>query len=122
MNDENQTIEELLMGYKELKTTLGVLKDDQETIIKTGKSILNGTGGKTKKQIDDEVFILSKRIKIIDDAMSSLPEMQRRIIERRIIDGEPYFIVCGELHMGERGARKLKRKALQALERIMQIT
>jgi DNA-directed RNA polymerase specialized sigma24 family protein len=110
------------MGYKEIKTTLGVLKDDQETIKATGKNILNGARGKTKKQIDDEVFILSKRIKIIDDALASLPELQRRIIERRIIDGEPYFIVCAELHMGERGARKLKRKALQVLERIMQMT
>lgn len=112
------TMEELLKDYKKDKTTLGILKDEQESRMTTGKGIL-GTSGKSKEELDEEIYLLGKRIKIIDDAMASLPELQRRIIQRRIIDRESSAVVCGELHMSESSTRQLKRKALAALERMM---
>lgn len=112
------TMEELLKDYKKDKTTLGILKDEQESRMTTGKGIL-GTSEKSKEELDEEIYLLGKRIKIIDDAMASLPELQRRIIQRRIIDRESSAVVCGELHMSESSTRQLKRKALAALERMM---
>lgn len=113
------TIEELLKDYKKDKTTLGILKDEQETRTTTGKGILMGTSGKSKEELAEEIYLLGKRIKIIDDAMASLPELQRKIVQRRMIDGEPFNRVCGEIHMSESGARQLQRKAIAALEQLM---
>lgn len=120
---QQQTMEEFLKEYKELKIRLSILKDERESLQATGKSIFmqGGFGSKDndKSQTDDDIFLLEKRIKIIDDTLASLPELQRRIIECMVIDGEPYIIVCAELYISDGGARKLKKKALKTLERIM---
>lgn len=116
-----KTVEELLKEYKEIKTRLGRMKDEHESLEKLGRGILAGQQQQSKDQIEAEIFLLGKRIKIIDDAIGTLPELQRRVIERHIIDGEPYFVVCAEMYMGERGVRNLKKRAMLTLERIIPI-
>lgn len=115
-----KTVEELLRQHNEKKTRLGLLKCELEVLNKTGKSPAGDTG-RDREKIEEEIYLLGMRIKIVDDAVASLPELQRRVIERHIIDGEPYYKVCAEMYMGERGVRNLKKRALQILERIIPI-
>lgn len=120
MEEQRQSlIIDLLKEYKENYTKIKILQKELESLNFIGKTVIIQGTIKTKEQISEEIFLLEMRIKIIDEAMSALPELQKKVIERRVIDGEPYFIVCGELHMGERYARQLKKKALQTLERII---
>lgn len=68
-----------------------------------------------KTNYEKEINRYKKQILLIDKALELLPEFQRLLIIKKVIERKPYFTVCAELHISESYAKKVKRKAINNL-------
>lgn len=122
------------MDYKQIRVQIDILKVDLKTIEMTGVSAINyntssqaitsnkAEAKKTKEykaEIEQTIFILERKLAIIDKAMGILNTIQRELITKKLIEDEPYYKVCGDLHVGERYARKIKKKAILRMQEVM---
>lgn len=132
-------IENMIKEYKEIQVEIDILKEELKSIEVTGISAINYEGvgnGKTysisrpveneviqmeriKEDIKDKIFVLEKRLSIIEKALEVLNETERTIIHKQLIDGEPYFTFTGSLHISERTAKRIKKVAISKMARII---
>lgn len=65
----------------------------------------------------DELAILEERKAIVHDAISMLPEEQRRVIELRLIDGRPIKEAADIMQKTEGALKMLQQRALQNIRK-----
>ena len=120
-----EQIKEALESYNTTRIQIGILKDELESIKRTGLSAMghedtNPEENETyKSELENKMFNMTKKLAIIDKAMGALNQLSKEIIIRKVINDEPYYKVCGDLHIGERYARKIKKRSILKMEEII---
>lgn len=130
----------MIKEYKELQVEIDILKHEIESIEVTGISAINYEGEKTgvtykinkpteeeavkltdkKDRIQNKIFVLEKRVNIIERILGVLNNQERELIYKHIIEGLPYHKFCGfeGLDMSERKAKQIKKDALNKLLKV----
>lgn len=125
-------VKKILEDYQEIKTRIQVLREDLESINRIGISAINFNGGyeetvskptkieakKTaeyKIELENTISLLEKKIIIIDKAVEILPDNYKAFIKMKLIKKISYYQVCTQLHISERYARKIKKRAIQKI-------
>lgn len=136
--DINET-EKVIRTYQKLKKRIKILNNELESIKETGISALEfKLGGKSKtntvnrvtenvalknientKKLKKELFVLSKQVEIIDNALDSLDKTEREVIKYKLIEGLTYMDIADELSISVIYAKKLKKKALIKVKKII---
>ena len=127
-------IVKILKEYNQTKIQIEILKEDIKTLQKTGYSPINYNylitkeveeiekNKKYKLMVEQTIFLLERKLVIIDKAIETLDFLQQQIIKKRLIENESYYKICDDLHISERYARKLKKKAvLKILDVLLQM-
>lgn len=118
-------IKEALEHYNTTRTQIGILKDELQSIERTGLSAIGHEDATLedkqtyRSELENKIFNLEKKLAIIDKAIGALKQISKEVIIRKVINDEPYYMVCGDLHIGERYARKIKKIAILKMEEII---
>ena len=124
--------EELVKEYKQMQVKVKIYEDEIESIEVVGLSSIdfeamaitaNGRISKPteneaigiaekKSKMEKAMYIMRKRIKLVDLAISSLAELEKEVVVRKLIESQPYYRICGDLHISERYAKQIKKQAL----------
>jgi hypothetical protein len=70
-----------------------------------------------RKELEEKITVIYQRLEILDGALKALTRFEYEIIKRKVIDGEPFYRICGDMKISERNARRTKARALVKLER-----
>jgi len=131
-------IEDIIKSYKEINARINILEEEKESIQETGISAMSFVEVKIKsnsiysvteesaientrktKLIENKIYILKKRLNILNEAIVSLSTLERNIINMKLIDDDPYFKICGNLSISKRHAINLKNRALKKIARLV---
>ena len=135
-----EEVEELLKNYNSIKLQIYIFKEELSSIENTGVSAINYDFKSSptneiqrptenealyitqrKKQLEMKIFILEKKINIIDRALEHLEDTERDIITMRFIKNEPFYKICLEVHVSERWAREIRRRAITKIASFIDI-
>ncbi len=67
------------------------------------------------RRASSEISAILRRKVLIDDLVAALPEIQKRVIELRYIDGHRWTYIALKLHYDESSVRRLEAAAVSAL-------
>lgn len=131
-------IEDIIKGFKQIKARINILEEERESIQETGISAMSFVEVKIKsnniysvteetaientektKIIENKIYILKKRLNILNEAINSITTLEKNIIVMKLIDDEPYFKICGDLSISKRHAINLKNRALKKIARLI---
>jgi DNA-directed RNA polymerase specialized sigma subunit len=124
-------INETLQQYQKIIARITILKAEIAVIETTGVSAISFDARegieikwqrRTKKQRDEiriTIILLEEKLKIINTAIKTLPELQQNFINLKYLQNKPYYTVCGTLHITERYARTIKAKAIKQIVEII---
>jgi hypothetical protein len=128
-------VEGFYEDLNELRAHVEVLKSELYSLEATGISAMNlekvGTSYNIskptemdalnligrRKELEEKIIVIYKRLEILDSALKALTRFEFEIIKRKVIDGEPFYRICGDMKISERNARRTKARALVKLER-----
>jgi len=130
-------VEEFLRQYKQMKVQVKIYENEISTYDITGVSSLNfdhvgitGQGNITSpteqealkrkeviEKLAQKITILKSRICLIDLAIKALSDIEQKVVIRKIINQEPYYRMCGDLHISERYAKKIKKEAIEKIRK-----
>jgi FixJ family two-component response regulator len=128
-------VEGFYEDLNELRAHVEVLKSELYSLEATGISAMNlekvGTSYNIskptemdalnligrRKELEEKITVIYQRLEILDGALKALTNFEFEIIKRKVIDGEPFYRICGDMKISERNARRTKARALVKLER-----
>jgi hypothetical protein len=128
-------VEGFYEDLNELRAHVEVLKSELYSLKATGISAMNlekvGTSYNIskptemdalnligrRKELEEKITVIYQRLEILDGALKALTHFEFEIIKRKVIDGEPFYRICGDMKISERNARRTKARALVKLER-----
>jgi len=67
------------------------------------------------RRASGEISAILRRKVLIDDLVAALPEIQKRVLELRYIDGHRWTYIALKLHYDESSVRRLETAAVTAL-------
>jgi FixJ family two-component response regulator len=70
-----------------------------------------------RTELNEKIIVMQQRVEILDNALNALTPFEYEIINRKVINNEPFYRICGDLKISERNARRTKARALIKLER-----
>lgn len=132
-------VEKIIRGYNSLKRKINILSKEIESLTETGISALSfSLGGKSKtnnisrptednairnadkkKRAKKELFVLKKQLEIIEESLNSLDDMEKQVIELKLIKNYSYEEIAEEVNISVIYAKKLKRKSLVKIKSII---
>lgn len=133
------SVENFYEDLNELIAQIEVLKSELISLEATGISAMNldkvGTSYNVSKptekdaisligrriELEKKIIVMEQRLEILQNSLKALSPYEYHIIKRKVIDGEPFYRICGDLKISERNARRIKARALLKLERTISI-
>lgn len=135
------TIEEDYQNLNSFKAQVEILRYELVTLELTGISAMNydGVGHSSNvsnptetevinynsrmEYLKNQIIILEQKIKILEEAMKifEINSHEYLILIRRVINGEVYYRICGDLKIGERHARRIKYEVIQKLAKTINV-
>lgn len=131
-------MEKIIKDYKLIKARIRILKQEKKSINKTGLSAMSFVKVKVENNqiysateemalennekreiIDNKIYILKKRIEILDEALKSTSYLEENIIRKKLIEQQPYYQICGDLAISKRHAINLKKRGLEKITKLI---
>lgn len=132
-------VERIIREYKKKKARIDILREELESLEATGVSALNFDYRPEKYEIkkfkptEDEaiklneikdrlnkrILVLEKQIKIVEKSIDALSNIENEVIYNKLILGKPYWMVCADIHISERTAKRIKKSALEKLSGLL---
>jgi len=133
MTREQINIIEWLKDYNSLKAGIKNLNEcikdiatagmgvsyDRDVLSKTYKfnsTVENAVIEKDDLEIKKKIKVMEIKIKAIDNALACLNVVEEIVIKNNCIIGEPFYKICGNIHVSERTVKRIKREALRKME------
>lgn len=128
-------VERIIREYKKKKARIDILREELESLEATGVSALNFDYrpekyeikmvkptedealelNEIKDRVNKRILVLEKQIKIVEKSIDALSDIEKEVIYNKLILAKPYWMVCADIHISERTAKRIKKSALEKL-------
>ncbi len=116
MNSKYKEIEETLYNYKIIRTSIANSKIKINNLeLGDDPNLISHNDLMLKINIEQKMIKNTSKIKLIDDAMETLPEVERQVLRLYYIDGHQWNDVADKLGYSTRQCMNLRRKAINKI-------